>query len=71
MSAQVGRTLRRDGTHLRMSLMKTSTIFFMSATVTGSFADPVTEKEDFAAPSSMKPPPGASSPPTSKISNSC
>ena len=57
-------------THLLMSLLKTSTIFLMSATSTGSFAAPITENGLLAAPSSTKPPPGARRPPTRRISKS-
>lgn len=59
-------------TYLRRSLLNTSTIFLTSGTSTGSLADPMTEKVDFAEPSSKNPPPGANNPPTRRISkNSC
>ena len=54
-----------------MSLLKTSTTGFTSATWTGSLVEPRTEKGDGAAPSCTKPPPAARSRPTSRSWNNC
>ena len=54
--------------NLLISLLRTSTYFFMSSTSAGSFALN-TVNGDVGAPSSMKLPPGCKRPPTRMISN--